>query len=144
MSEYQPTIFITVSRGYIMRNVIRSGVLEQLKKSGARIVILLYNVRNKEIPQYLKEEFEDDNVIIDAVSIPITRKPKERFFRAFCRLVNLLVYNNRNWKIDYIVSGKSKSLWTVLLFKNIVFSSIGKIQFVKTFARYLDNTIFFA
>ena len=57
------TIFITITRGFIVKNVLRSGGLNELKKRGYRIVIFL---ACREVPEYIKDEFAGDQVILIA------------------------------------------------------------------------------
>lgn len=61
----QPTIFITITRSFITRNILRGGVLELLKKRGYKIFVFF--PRNA-IPEYLQQEFADDQVTL--VGIP--------------------------------------------------------------------------
>ena len=42
------TVFIVITRGFIIRNILRSGVLDNLKRSGCRVVIFL-QIMNKNL-----------------------------------------------------------------------------------------------
>ena len=109
----QKTIFIVITKGFITRNIIRSGVLEELKKSGARIVILFLNTRKKELPQYLVDEFADGQVIVEVVPPQVTSKAH----RAFLFFSGLLVYNRVNRKIRYAIY--SRSMFLLFLEKSL-------------------------
>lgn len=64
------TIFITITRSFITRNILRCGVLDLLKKDGYKIYVffLAFN-----IPEYLKKELEDDQVTLVAIEIVSSR-----------------------------------------------------------------------
>src|SRR3989344_3598442 len=85
----QRTIFIIIGRGFIAKTILRSGVLEHLKKSGARIVLFFYDAHGVGIPQYLREEFVDTDVVVEGVMYPKVRG----FHRRFWMATNSLVYN---------------------------------------------------
>ena len=51
------TVFIVITRGFIVRNILRSGILELLKKKGYRIVVFFQSF-GRPFPQYLIDEFE--------------------------------------------------------------------------------------
>ena len=52
-------IFITITRGFIIRNILRSGGLKLLKQKGYKIIIFL---QCKEIPDYLQKELGNSQV----------------------------------------------------------------------------------
>ena len=58
------TIFILINRSFLTRNILRSGTLELLKKAGHRIIIFF---DAEKMPDYLRDEFEDDQVILYAL-----------------------------------------------------------------------------
>ena len=58
------TIFSIIGRGFIARNILRSGVLDHLKKNNSRIVLFFLDNRKISLPEYLRKEFEDENVKI--------------------------------------------------------------------------------
>ena len=60
----QKTVFITITRSFITRNILRSGVLDRLKKQGYKVFVFF---PRKNIPEYLKQEFEDDQVKLVAL-----------------------------------------------------------------------------
>ena len=66
MSTFNKTVFIVISRSFLTRNILRSGTLEHLKKRGYRVIIFF---QAREIPQYLKEEFENEQVALHAFMI---------------------------------------------------------------------------
>lgn len=66
MSASNKTVFIVISRSFLTRNILRSGTLEHLKKRGYRIIVFF---QAREIPQHLKEEFEDEQVTLHAFMV---------------------------------------------------------------------------
>ncbi len=72
----QKTIFIIITRSFITRNILRCGVLDLLKKYGYKIFVFF---PAKEIPQYLRDEFEDGQVKL--VPIQTTSTRWHRLFR---------------------------------------------------------------
>jgi len=136
------TIFITVSRGFIVRNILRSGVLEHLKHEGFRIVIFLsgYSI---EAPQCLQEEFGCKVVTIGDISISRSRF-KRRIYRIFTKLSSLLLSSKSTKFYSYLGNNKRN------LLKNRYqrcathfFSSIlSKIPFLKKIIRYIEEKVF--
>ncbi len=59
--SHKKTVFILISRSFLTRNILRSGTLDELKKRGCRIIVFF---QAKEIPNRLKEEFEDGQVTL--------------------------------------------------------------------------------
>ncbi|OJI07366.1 hypothetical protein BK004_01385 [bacterium CG10_46_32] len=77
MSKAQKTIFIVVTRGFIIRNILRSGTLALLKKAGWRVVIF-FDVA--EVPAHLRREFEDEQVSVHGMRVSVAR-PHRLFLR---------------------------------------------------------------
>lgn len=85
----QKTIFIVISQAMLIRNILRSGTLEELKKVGHRIIIL---ISCNEVPQYLKDEFEDEQVTV--LPIPLKALSVTRWHRRFILLTHFLNLND--------------------------------------------------
>ena len=60
-NKAQKTIFIFISQSVIIKNILRSGGFDLLKKRGNRLVIF---IKCKEMPEYIKKEFEAENVTL--------------------------------------------------------------------------------
>ena len=54
MKRDPKTIFLLINRSFAIRNILRSGTLEGLKKSGHKIIVFFVEA---DVPQYLKTEF---------------------------------------------------------------------------------------
>lgn len=63
-------IFLTVYDGDVEKVVLRSGVFDQLKESGSRIVLL---VRGEDRLEYYKKEFVSENVLVELLPKAMTR-----------------------------------------------------------------------
>lgn len=79
------TIFIVVSQTILIRNILRSGGYKLLVDRGFRLVIFL---NCKEVPQYIKEEFNHPNTVL----IPINDIQVSRTHRAFIKFTHLLLW----------------------------------------------------
>ncbi|HEY4524138.1 MAG TPA: CDP-glycerol glycerophosphotransferase family protein [Candidatus Paceibacterota bacterium] len=134
-SKTGKTIFIIIGRGSITRNILRSGVLAELKKTGHKIVLIFWNVRNQPLPDYLRAEFKDDNVILETVP---GLKPAP-LYRRFGRLTSLLVYNNQIREIRYLW-GKRRLGW--LFWERILFYPLSKLHFLKHLVRFFETFFF--
>src|SRR3989338_2844539 len=73
------TIFITITRSLITRNILRCGVLDLLKKRGYKVFVFF---PRKSITDYLKQELEDDYVKL--VAIPEVSSGK--LYRLFLKM----------------------------------------------------------
>lgn len=131
----KPTIFIVIVKGFIVRNLLRSGVLEHLKRSGARVILLISDVYSKGLPEYLKEEFSDDQVIVEPF-VPFKRK---KFHRQYSSLVRLLSYNKATQKISNRKRDRSRA-W--FFFENMLFGFLSRSRSLKQLARAIDYTFF--
>ena len=138
-SKKRKTVFITISRGFGVRNILRTDFLNYLKQNNTKIVLLFANIRKKEIPQYLLDEFKDENVYIENVSFP----NKSKFRRKFWALSRLLVYNKTDRKLRYLRRGKRTIIGDILLItENMFFSIVGRIHILKSFIRFIEQRLF--
>ena len=136
------TIFIVVTRGYIIRNVLRSGVLDYLKKD-YKVVLFVMAKKNSAIPDYLKQEFAGGNVILEEVYESERNNFYDRIHRAFARFSSLLVYTKTTWV--YIRIGnpdivKKESRWAAT--EGLFFSFLGRFNFLKKLVRWAENRLF--
>ena len=136
------TIFITITRGFIVRNILRSGVLKHLKESGCRIVIFI-QAFGKDLPDSLRNEFNDEKVIMIGVPAPKINRLKNKIYRIFSRFSNLLFNNLSTW--TYSQTGTLKNLkrpaYKAYLEK-IAFTMLSRISFFKKIVRYLEEKFY--
>ena len=64
------TIFITITRSFITRNILRCGTLDLLKKQGYKVIVFF---PVQAIPEYLKRELSDSQVKFVAVKANLNR-----------------------------------------------------------------------
>ncbi len=64
------TIFIIITRSFIVRNILRSGTLSMLKKAGHNIVVIF---SGDTIPEHIKKEFSSDQVTLVACTTNVGR-----------------------------------------------------------------------
>lgn len=130
------TIFITINRNALVRNILRSGVLEKLlERSDLKIVLLL----NTKISESFRREFGNQNVILEEVM----SKTNSRFRKVFIVLFNQLVYSESERMVVRFGGGSRKRPpYLVYLAKHVLFSIISRITFLKQCARWVDHNIF--
>lgn len=134
----QKTVFIVISRGFIARNILRSGVLERLKNAGLKTVIFFDNGGGDNIPEHLRKEFEDDLVCLEIVP-PLKRKGYARF----AKLTSLLVSSRSTWQHSQI--GNARNLNRAFFWKYVeraFFGTASKLHFLKTLARFIERRFF--
>jgi len=92
------TIFIILSQGLLVRNILRTEVLSLLKKRGHKIIIF---IQANEIPEYFKEEFLGEQAIL------IHLKPQQfnigRLHKKLVLLTHFLL-GNKTAKIYFLYS----------------------------------------
>lgn len=136
------TIFIIVTRGFIVRNILRCGVLDLLKKEGCKIIIFIPKF-NKEIPNYLKEEFKDKQVVIEGISSPQINRYYKKFYKLFSYFISFLVFTKSTEA--YLKIGNANKLKKnsfLSLMEIAIFSFLSKFTFFKKIGRYLEIKLF--
>ena len=139
---YDKTIFIVVTRGYMVREFLRSGFLGLLKDCNLRIVVLLMSPKDKPLPSYLREEFENKNVILRTIGEPKVTSFFGRAYRKFCELTALLVYSKTTWM--YLRVGNARNVEKTGLrvcLASLVFGVLGKFAFLKNIVRFIDSKL---
>ena len=132
------TIFITITRGFIARNILRSGVLLCLREAGFRVVVFFVSERGKAIPPNLKEEFSDEEVILEAVPTS-----SQRGHSRFARLALYLISGASAW--TYIKVGNKRNRNRAFFWKYIelvIFWTASKPHFLKKLARWIERKAF--
>lgn len=129
------TIFITINRGLIARDILQTDVFKVLKKAGLRIVLLTPAYQDK---RFL-EEFKDDNVFIEPLI-----EPKLGFFEKIFPLIHRgLIYNNTidiRWRYG-IFSPEETTFFSYIL-KKIIFKPLSFFPFLREVARWFDFKLF--
>jgi hypothetical protein len=60
------TVFIAVHQGFAARFLLRTGILEELRRAGARVVVLTPNHDE----EYIRAELEDEGVVLEPLRAP--------------------------------------------------------------------------
>ncbi len=142
-SKDKKTIFIVVGRSFIIRNVLRSGVLTELKNAGHKIVIFLSLKKGKDIPEYLIKEFCDEQVSIESAAPPLKKTFYSRLYNFFGRKASLLVYTDATW--SYSQAGNIHNRQRMFLWKYVekyIFSVLTHIHVLKSIVRFLEKSLF--
>jgi len=83
------TIFITITRGMVARNILRGGVLDILSQDkNLRIIILIPKIKGQEAPDYFLNEFARENVKIELLE----NKKMGKIERGFNYFISKLVF----------------------------------------------------
>ncbi|MEK7179074.1 MAG: hypothetical protein AAB727_02345, partial [Patescibacteria group bacterium] len=130
------TIFIVITRGFIVRSILRSGVLEGLKDANYRIVIF-FPTNRKEIPDYLRREFEDEQVILEGVPDVVARG-----YSFFPDKASFLVYTSSSWVYSQINLKRLQRSRFLKYFDIVFYGTLSKLHFLKTLVRFLERKIF--
>ena len=136
------TIFIVITRSFLIRNILRSGILDWLKQPGCRIIIFLQTLKGRPVPAYLTKEFQDENLIIERIDDYLSNNIFDRLYRFFVRQTSLLVYTDSTW--SYSRAGNINSRQRMFFWKYIerfIFSILTKFHVLKTFVRFLEKKI---
>ncbi|MCK5211116.1 CDP-glycerol glycerophosphotransferase family protein [Candidatus Parcubacteria bacterium] len=128
------TIFITITRGALARNILRTKVFKNLVNDNHKIIIIIPTKAH----QYFLDEFKHGNVYIEEVKN--STLPKIRKF--FLILFNGLVYTEtEHRKIKFGGAYKKPNTKTVYWIKHILFSIISKFKIFKKIARWIEFNI---
>ncbi|MBU0671094.1 CDP-glycerol glycerophosphotransferase family protein [Patescibacteria group bacterium] len=134
------TIFITITRGLIARNVLRNRLLEYLKNDkNLRVVIFVASVAGRKLPDYFFDEFQSDNVIIEVISDKKIGKIRKIFQKA----VAGLVYSPTTRLHAKYGSAKvkRKKIFTRIL-HFLFYGPLGGLRCVKSLVRLVERMIF--
>ena len=127
-------ILITINRGTLARNILRTGVLDKLLDNNIMVIILI----ETKIKDYFKKEFSHPRVIIEQ----IPNKILGRFRRLFNIIFNGLVYTETEKRmLKYGGANKKPAPKYIYYFKHIIFSIISKIKLLKKIARWIEINI---
>lgn len=137
------TIFIVITRSFLIRNIMRSGVVDYLKKRGCKIVVFLQVAKGHDIPDYLREEFGGEAVRLEKLEPVSSRGFFVRLYRFFVRWTSLLVYSDSTWAYSKAGNVNSRSrIWIWKYVEKAIFSVLTKIHFLKSIVRSLEKSLF--
>lgn len=145
MDSRQKTIFITITRSFLTRNILRSGTLEHLKRCGYRIIVFF---QAKEVPTYLKKEFEDDLVSLHAFTpVPHWFHRRINILKRYLieTHISKLVARFESHKQRTLSSGLITSLAPSLFARSArlaVIKTLGRLPVARRLFRFLEKYVF--
>lgn len=130
------TIFIIISRGIIARNILRSGVLDNiLKDENVRVVLMLPSAA----PEYFKKEFEHPRIILENTG----EGSISREHHAFLYFLHNLVYTKSTRLLSKYGTYRTGGKNIVLYYLEYAFFAIAsRINFLKKVFRFLELWLF--
>jgi len=131
----EKTIFVTISEGFIARNILRTDFLGKIKKNpGVRLVILTPGSRDKDF----RREFESQNVIIEDLPSNEYRAFRENLFNT---LHSHLVFTETSHikLMDRIAKNRLVAFKYILRKINSFF--FGRFRFIRVLLSYLDRVL---
>lgn len=132
---FMKTIFISVTRATLVRNILRTGVLDKLLDYGARVVIIVPG----KVHDYFRKEFNRENVIIEQAPDKIFSK----FRKLFIIISNGLSYTEtEKRKLKYGGIDKEPTNKIVFYSLHILFSVTSRIVLFKRIFRWAEQNIF--
>ncbi len=141
------TVFIAISRGFIVRNILRSGVLDKLKEKNYKIVIFFPYGKDENEKLALVKEFSNENVIVEFLP-PDTdldfRGIKGFFYRIFKSIAPYLVYSHSTWTYSRIGNMRKMNrsiFWSYL--EKYTYGVLSHVHFLKHIARFIEMRIFY-
>lgn len=133
------TIFITFTRGLLVRNVLRNQFFNLLQATPGLRIVLLFSKYSDRDGEYLRSEFEGKNIIVEMV--PNVRE--SRIKRVFTELARNLVFSPTTRL--YARHGTSKVakkgvLTNILL--NAVYIPLSRVGLLKKLVRLIETYVF--
>ncbi len=140
MSDQKITIAFAVSRGLVCRNILRTGVLEELLKDQRVNVVLFFPQREGGVPDYLRQEFDHPRIRIEEVAEISESRWAKRLWKP---VADNLVYTESTDLLAREGSAKVKPVpaWWYPIHKRL-FGFLSKFDALKRAARYLDVRLF--
>jgi len=140
MPQETITIAFAVSRGLVCRNILRTGVLEELLKDTRIKVLILFPRREGGVPEYLREEFNHPRIIIEEIEEISESRWVRRLWKP---VVNNLVYTESTDLLAREGSAKVKPVpaWWYPIHRRL-FGFLSKFDALKKIARNWDVRLF--
>ena len=142
----QKTIFITITRSFITRNILRCGVLDLLKKRGYNVVVFF---PRKSIPEYLKRELGGDGVTLAAVPEIVSSKMHRLFLKmSFSYLIftrstkKRALYFNDNARTRFFSKGFLKKTKIVPWLRYVYLKIASNSNILKFLYRFFELKLF--
>ncbi len=131
----QKTIFIVVSQTIIIRNILRSGVFDALRKKGYRLVIFFNCER---LPDYISEEFSGSDVTL--IAIHDTRVG--RLHRKFIEFTHLLLWTKTTRRYFRYSRNFVEKSRIIVWFHLAAMRLLSTMGFLKPLSRWIEGMFF--
>ncbi len=140
------TIFIVISRGFIVRNILRSGTLSRLLQHDVQVVLLFARSRDKEFPDSIRKEFNNPRIHIEVLPLDGVKQPslRDKIYSRFCHVVPYLVFSSSTWA--YLKSGTKKQLHRNIIWAYLqaaVYAPLSKLSWLKGLVRMIEQHVFY-
>ncbi len=130
------TIFITLSRGSIVRNILQTDVYKFLHESGARLVFFTPAWNDEEF----KRAFSAANVLFE----PLPRANWGKLDTFLIGLAKGLIYNRSTYLVDrFGIYSKKEANLVRYIFKRLFFWPLSKLHFLRNILRTFDGWVAF-
>ncbi len=135
------TIFVIISKGLLVRNILRTSLLRRLSadKNNQIIIIFPESTRGVGIPDYIRSEFETGNVKIELAKHKVLRR-WERLFNMF--IFKLVFSKSTRLYLQYHINEKKRTGKISYFLQWLVFSPLSKIKWLKKMIRKIDLLVF--
>lgn len=128
------TVFITISRGALVRNFFQSGMVKRLLNKGIRVVVLT--------PYYKDEEFWRDYVHQNLSLEPLIESDKIKFRRIINELMKGAAFNETVHSLyRYRVVGGKKPGKIIYIPRMLFLAPLSVLPYAKRIVRWLDYKI---
>jgi len=133
------TIFITFTRGLLVRNILRNKFFESLKNTKNIKIVLLFSQYSSIDGEYLKREFAAPNV--DVVFVPNVRESTgKKIFMSMAR--NLVFSPTTKLYAKYGTSKIARKSRLTNMFLHVIYTPLSKSNFLKKIVRLVEVYIF--
>ena len=134
------TVFIIITRGFLVRNMLRSGVLRLLNAAGIRTVIFFPLLgKTTEVPSSLRKELEGPLVKI----IGVREARLGRIHKVFCHLAKFLVFTKSTWTYCLVsVKNDQQRSDALAWIERLIFSRLSQWRVLKRLARAIEEHVF--
>lgn len=127
------TIFVSVFYPFISRNILNTGVLEELLKGGNRIVIFVQPQKE----DFYKKSYSNPQISVESFDLERSTTKTDRFFRGFAEL--LLDTKVKKFHKMHVLHDTGNHF--SYLFKRAITAIFGRSHLVKYFFRFLERKL---
>ena len=147
MAQDKKVAFIVISRGFIVRNILRSGVLDGLVKRGFKVILFFLNGDFENEKRALSAEFNSNDVTVEFLppESDFNFGPvKNALYRLFKATAPYLVYSDTTWMYSRIGNERKLNrsiVWAYL--ERFLYRILSRIKFLKDLARFIEMRFFY-